>query len=128
VAAPQAIAGRAGSQADREPAAGDGVVRRPPGRHEIARRAADPRDPLGETGGDGMERSGVVRTVAALEPEQETQMMHLEQIRERRRVRPGQQLLDVLEEPLAAQVAAEQLLLQRPPRPRRERRLARIER
>ena len=54
--------------------------------------------------------------------------MHLEQIRQRRRVRPRQQLLDVLEEPLAAHVAAEQLFLKRPTRPVGERRLARVQR
>jgi hypothetical protein len=69
----------------------------------------------------------IVGPIAATEAEQKTEVMHLEQIGQCRRVGPREQLVDVLEEPFAAHVPAEQLFLKWAPRPVGERRLARVQ-
>ena len=55
-----------------------------------------------------MECAAVIEAVPTPEAEQQAEVMHLEQVHQHRRVRPREQLLDVLEEPLATHVSTEE--------------------
>src|SRR5688572_1855967 len=92
----------AGGEPEDEPpnprvAPDDGVVRWAPGRRQVARCPADASHTLAQTRGGGVKCPAIIGPIAATEPEQKTEMMHLEQIGECRRVRAREQLVDVLE-------------------------------